>query len=51
MDKTITGKNEFAINIKENGTYAFYIIANGKVKGYLRFKIKGFEKMLSVAVE
>ncbi|MCU5121277.1 hypothetical protein OB984_29745 [Bacillus cereus] len=37
-------KNEFAINIKENGTYAFYIIANGKVKGYLRFKIKGFEK-------
>ncbi|MDA2091034.1 hypothetical protein PDM90_27415 [Bacillus cereus] len=37
-------KNEFDINIKENGTYAFYIFANGKVKGYVRFKIKGFPK-------
>ncbi|MDA2561950.1 hypothetical protein PDQ32_31010, partial [Bacillus cereus] len=37
-------KNEFDINIKENGTYAFYVFANGKVKGYVRFKIKGFPK-------
>ncbi|MDA2562000.1 hypothetical protein PDQ32_31270, partial [Bacillus cereus] len=37
-------KNEFDIHIKENGTYAFYVFANGKVKGYVRFKIKGFPK-------
>lgn len=37
-------KNEFDINIKENGTYAFYVFVNGKVKGYVRFKIKGFPK-------
>lgn len=37
-------KNEFDINIKENGTYAFYVFVNGKVKGYVRFKIKGFLK-------
>lgn len=37
-------KNEFDINVKENGTYAFYVFVNGKVKGYVRFKIKGFPK-------
>ncbi|MDA1861363.1 hypothetical protein PDK22_27180 [Bacillus cereus group sp. BY122LC] len=37
-------ENEFDINIKENGTYAFYVFVNGKVKGYVRFKIKGFPK-------
>ncbi|HDR3647328.1 hypothetical protein J0795_30230 [Bacillus paranthracis] len=35
-------ENKFDINIKENGTYAFYIFVNGKVKGYVRFKAKGF---------
>ncbi|MCC3976730.1 hypothetical protein, partial [Bacillus thuringiensis] len=37
-------KNEFDIKVKENGTYAFYVFVNGKVKGYVRFKIKGFSK-------
>ncbi|MEC3304838.1 hypothetical protein P9046_27985, partial [Bacillus cereus] len=37
-------KNEFDIKVKENGTYAFYVFVNGKVKGYVRFKIKGFPK-------
>ncbi|MFH4229416.1 hypothetical protein WDA54_19715, partial [Acinetobacter baumannii] len=35
-------ENQFDINIKENGTYAFYIFSNGKVKGYVRFKATGF---------
>ncbi|OJE29624.1 hypothetical protein A9490_00145 [Bacillus thuringiensis] len=35
-------ENQFDISIKENGTYAFYIFSNGKVKGYVRFKAKGF---------
>ncbi|MCU5691591.1 hypothetical protein OCB18_28705 [Bacillus cereus] len=37
-------ENKFDINIKENGTYAFYIFVNGKVKGYVRFKAKGFSQ-------
>ncbi|PHE92433.1 hypothetical protein COF76_27490 [Bacillus wiedmannii] len=37
-------ENKFDINIKENGTYAFYIFVNGKVKGYVRFKATGFSK-------
>ncbi len=36
-------KNEFDINVDRNGTYAFYIFVNGKVKGYVRFKVRGFE--------
>ncbi|MDH2862546.1 hypothetical protein, partial [Bacillus cytotoxicus] len=37
-------KNEFEINWEMNGTYAFYIFVNGKVKGYARFKLTGFPK-------
>ncbi|MGI2730256.1 hypothetical protein, partial [Bacillus cytotoxicus] len=37
-------KNEFVINWEMNGTYAFYIFVNGKVKGYARFKLTGFPK-------
>ncbi|MFV5897352.1 hypothetical protein ACLIJ6_28720, partial [Bacillus cereus] len=37
-------KNEFEINWDRNGTYAFYIFVNGKVKGYVRFTLKGFPK-------
>ncbi|PFF36770.1 hypothetical protein CN328_26090 [Bacillus cereus] len=37
-------KNEFEINWEMNGTYAFYIFVNGKVKGYVRFKLTGFPK-------
>ncbi|WP_429682260.1 hypothetical protein, partial [Bacillus paranthracis] len=37
-------ENQFDINIKENGTYAFYIFVNGKVKGYVRFKATGFSQ-------
>lgn len=33
--------NEFEINELKNGTYAFYIISNGKVVAYLRFKVTG----------
>lgn len=36
--------NEFEINWDRNGTYAFYIFVNGKVKGYARFTLKGFPK-------
>ncbi|WP_242228699.1 hypothetical protein [Bacillus cereus group sp. BfR-BA-01323] len=36
-------KNEFDINVDRNGTYAFYVFVNGKVKGYVRFKVRGFE--------
>ncbi|KAA6456306.1 MULTISPECIES: proline-rich domain-containing protein [Bacillus cereus group] len=36
-------KNEFDINVDRNGTYAFYVFANGKAKGYVRFKVQGFE--------
>ncbi|MGG3046985.1 hypothetical protein ABEO76_28300, partial [Bacillus anthracis] len=37
-------KNEFEINWMENGTYAFYIFHNGKVKGYVRFTLKGLSE-------
>ncbi|MEI5899711.1 hypothetical protein [Bacillus albus] len=37
-------KNEFEINWDANGTYAFYIFYNGKVKGYVRFKLTGLSK-------
>ena len=37
-------ENEFAINWDMNGTYAFYIFVNGKVKGYARFTLKGLSK-------
>ncbi|MBX0351799.1 MULTISPECIES: hypothetical protein, partial [Bacillus cereus group] len=37
-------ENKFEINWDMNGTYAFYIFVNGKVKGYARFKLTGFPK-------
>lgn len=37
-------ENKFEINWNMNGTYAFYIFVNGKVKGYVRFTLKGFPK-------
>ncbi|HHT7057354.1 TPA: hypothetical protein ACTZ2U_005361 [Bacillus cereus] len=35
-------ENKFGIKVNRNGTYAFYIFANGKKVGHVRFKIKGF---------
>jgi hypothetical protein len=35
-------ENKFGIRVNRNGTYAFYIFANGKKVGHVRFKIKGF---------